>query len=173
MVRVGKSIHLFVSPWEESVLMKSEARGFLFCCARPLLQSGTSIERLNFNQWLLLIVWSAGARGQLKLTPCRRVALRADDSVLFAIHSAQFNSAAATNTDRHFFSLRYFPVFVYRCRISPHAPDVTSSATVNNGSLCEVLTADLITSCNRHLPSTAPPLVTQHKGRAGPLLVSV
>lgn len=53
--------------------------------------------------------------------------------------------------------------------MSPHAPDVT----VNNSSHCEVLTADLITSCNGHLPSTAPPLVTQHKGRAGLLLVSV
>lgn len=52
-------------------------------------------------------------------------------------------------------------------------PDVPSLATVNNSSRCEVLTTDLITSCNRHLPSAAPPPVTQHKGRAGRQLVGV
>lgn len=48
-------------------------------------------------------------------------------------------------------------------------PDVPSFATVNNNSSrCEVLTTDLITSCNGHLPSTAPPPGNPAQGESRP-----
>lgn len=52
------------------------------------------MERLNFNQWLLSIVWSTEAHGQSELVPCRQTALHADDPVLFQIQSVQQEALA-------------------------------------------------------------------------------
>lgn len=137
-----------------SVTGKIEAGGYLFCC--PTLEEcrSTSIERLNFNQWLLLILCSTGTHGQLERTPCRHVTLWSDDSELFVIRV--YDCTVAARAERHLGSLPCSLLSV-SCRISLQPPDVTSFMTVSSSSFCEVLAADLITSCNRHLPLMAPP----------------
>lgn len=57
----NKSIHRLPGPVAGGVLLKSEACGYLFSFTPPLFQSGTSIERLDFNQRLLLIILCGAA----------------------------------------------------------------------------------------------------------------
>lgn len=77
---------------------------------------------------------------------------------LWAVCDTRLNCTVAARAERHLGSLPCSLLSV-SCRISLQPPDVTSFMTVSSSSssFCEVLAADLITSCNRHLPLMAPP----------------
>lgn len=132
-----------------SILMKSKARGCLFCCTPPLLQSGTSIERYVRSRIDLVVRWRSCSVKDAYLQGSR--AARQWLCCLWC---------SVQTLTKFFFPLHYFrAVYVSCCGISLHAPDVTSFAAVNTGRSREVLVTDLITSCNRHLPFRTPPLV--------------
>lgn len=99
---------------------------------------------------------------QFTVSPCSHVGLDADGAVL---HHQELSAVLLRSSPQ-----TLFPA----AGLSLHAPDVTPFVRVNNSSHCEVLAADLITSCNTHLPPPLPrPLEPCWRGERRPAAAGV